>query len=45
MLIGAGIVLGLTIFLPVIRHIQLRFAVEKYIAELEAQGEPMNWRR
>lgn len=37
----AGIVLGVTILLPVLRHYQLRFAVESYIAELKAKGEPM----
>ncbi|HEX7619145.1 MAG TPA: hypothetical protein VF480_10565, partial [Verrucomicrobiae bacterium] len=40
-LIGAGIVLGLVILIPVVHHYQLRFAVEKYVAELKAQGEPM----
>ena len=40
-LIGAGIVLGMAILIPVIHHYQLRFAVEKYIAELKARGEPM----
>ena len=41
MLIGVGIVLGLAILVPVIHHYQLRWAVEKYIAELKAKGEPM----
>jgi hypothetical protein len=40
-LVTMGTVLGLAILLPVIHHYQLRFAVEKYIAELKAQGEPM----
>jgi len=40
-LIVAGIVLGMAILLPVLRHYQLRFAVESYIAELKARGEPM----
>lgn len=40
-LIIAGIVLGAAILIPVIRHYQLRFAVEAYIAELKAKGEPM----
>jgi hypothetical protein len=40
-LIGAGIAFGLAILLPVLHHYQLRWAVEKYIAELKAQGEPM----
>jgi hypothetical protein len=40
-LIVAGIVLGVTILIPVVRHYQLRFATEAYIAELKAKGEPM----
>ena len=40
-LIVAGIVFGVAILLPVLRHYQLRFAVESYIAELKAKGEPM----
>lgn len=40
-LIVAGIVIGVAILIPVIRHYQLRFAVESYIAELKAKGEPM----
>ena len=40
-LTGIGIVLGMVILIPVIHHYQLRFAVEKYIAELKAKGEPM----
>src|SRR5580692_4574063 len=37
----AGIVLGVAILIPVIRHYQLRAATEAYIAELKAKGEPM----
>lgn len=37
-----GTVLGLAILLPVIRHYQLRAAVEAYIAQLKAEGEPMD---
>ena len=33
--------LGVAILIPVIHHYQLRFAVEKYISELKAKGEPM----
>ena len=33
--------LGAAIFIPVIRHYQLRAAVNGYIAELKAKGEPM----
>ena len=40
-LMVAGIVLGVTILIPVIRHYQLRFAVASYIAELKAKGELM----
>ena len=40
-LIVVGIVLGVAIFIPVIRHYQLRFALESYLAELKAQGELM----
>ena len=40
-LIIAGIVLGAAILVPVIRHYQLRFAVESYLAQLKAKGEPM----
>jgi hypothetical protein len=38
----AGIVLGVALLVPVIHHYQLRFAVESYIAELKAKGEPMD---
>jgi hypothetical protein len=37
----AGAMLVLTILLSVIHHFQLRFAVERYISELKAKGEPM----
>ena len=40
-LIVLGVVLAGAILVPVIRHYQLRFAVENYIAKLKAQGEPM----
>ncbi len=40
-LIVAGIVIGVAILIPVVRHYQLRFAVENYVAELKAKGEPM----
>lgn len=40
-LVAVIVVLALAIFIPVIHHYQLRFAVEKYIAELKAKGEPM----
>jgi hypothetical protein len=40
-LIVAGIVIGVAILIPVIRHYQLRFAVANYVAELKAKGEPM----
>jgi hypothetical protein len=35
-------VLGAAILIPVIRHYQLRFAVANYVAELKANGEPMD---
>jgi hypothetical protein len=37
-----GIVLGAAILIPVIRHYQLRFAVDAYVAQLKAKGEPMD---
>lgn len=40
-LIVVGIILGVAVLIPVIRHYQLRFAVANYIAELKAKGEPM----
>ena len=40
-LIVAGLVFSPAILIPVTRHYQLRFAVESYIAELKARGEPM----
>jgi hypothetical protein len=41
-LIAAGIVFGVAILIPVIRHYQLQFAVANYVAELKAKGEPMD---
>ena len=41
--IAIGIALFLAILIPVVHHCQLRFAVEKYIAELKAKGEPMDF--
>jgi len=41
-LVAVAIVCGVAILVPVIRHYQLRFAVENYIAKLKAQGEPMD---
>lgn len=41
-LITVGIVLGVAILVPVVRHYQLRIAVENYIAQLKAQGEPLD---
>src|SRR5450631_3451582 len=40
-LIVVGVVLAVAILIPVIRHYQLRFAVESYVAQLKAKGEPM----
>jgi hypothetical protein len=40
-LIAIGVMLGLAVLIPVIHHYQLRAATEAYIAELKAQGEPM----
>ena len=39
-LIVAGIVLGVAVLIPIVRHYQLRFAVANYVAELKAKGEP-----
>ncbi len=41
-LIIGGIVLGVAILIPVIRHYQLRAATEAYIAELRTKGEPID---
>jgi hypothetical protein len=41
-LVVVGIILGVAILLPVVRHYQLRAATEAYIAELKAKGEPMD---
>jgi hypothetical protein len=40
-LIVIGVVFAVTILIPFIRHYQLRFAVEAYIAQLKAKGEPI----
>ena len=40
-MIAVGIVLGLAILVPIIRHYQLRAETEAFIAQLKAQGEPM----
>jgi hypothetical protein len=39
--VAVGSILGLVILVPIIHHYQLRFALESYIAELKAKGEPM----
>jgi hypothetical protein len=41
-LIAAVTVFGVAILIPVVRHYQLRFAAEKYIVELKANGEPLD---
>jgi len=41
-LIAIGVTFIVAVAIPVIRHYQLRFAVESYIAELKAKGEPMD---
>ena len=41
-LISIVVVLGLAILIPYIHHHRLRAAVEAYIAELKAKGEPMD---
>jgi hypothetical protein len=40
-LLGLGIVLIVAVLIPVIHHYRLRAATEAYIAQLKAQGEPM----
>ena len=40
-LLIVGVALVAAIFIPVIHHYQLRSATEAYIAQLKAQGEPM----
>jgi uncharacterized membrane protein YcjF (UPF0283 family) len=40
-LIVIGVIFAVAILIPVIRHYQLRFAVESYVAQLKAKGEPM----
>ncbi|HXR46071.1 MAG TPA: hypothetical protein VN784_01415 [Candidatus Limnocylindrales bacterium] len=42
LLIALGIALGMAILISVIHHYQLRAATEAYIAQLKAQGEPMD---
>ncbi len=37
----AGAALAVVVLVSVVHHYQLRFAVEKYISELKAKGEPM----
>jgi hypothetical protein len=37
-----AIALGTATLISIVHHYQLRFAVEKYIAELKAKGEPMD---
>ena len=41
-LVAAGILLGVAILIPIVRHYQLRAATEAYIAKLKDQGEPMD---
>src|ERR1700743_3478583 len=38
-LIGLGLVIALSLLAAILRHYQLRFAVERYVAELKAKGE------
>jgi hypothetical protein len=40
-LIAVGMVLIVAVLIPVIHHYQLRAATEAYIAQLKAEGEPM----
>jgi hypothetical protein len=40
-LITVALVLGVVILIPVIHHYQLRAATDAYIAQLKAQGEPI----
>lgn len=41
LLIAVGIGLALTILIPVIHHYKLRFALDNYLAQLKAKGEPL----
>ncbi|MGA9778779.1 MAG: hypothetical protein ACLPRE_04355 [Limisphaerales bacterium] len=41
-LIAVAIAFGVVILIPIIHHYQLRAATEAYIAQLKAQGEPMD---
>ncbi len=40
--IVAGVVLSVPILVGVVHHLQLRFALARYIAQLKAEGEPMD---
>ena len=40
-LIAVGAVLCAAVLISIVQHYQLRYAVEKYISKLKAQGEPM----
>jgi hypothetical protein len=40
-LLATAVVLGVLVIVPVLRHFQLKRAVEHYKAELKARGEPM----
>jgi hypothetical protein len=40
-LIVIGVACAVAILIPVIHHYQLRFAVESYVAQLKAKGEPI----
>jgi hypothetical protein len=40
-LVVAGVALMAAVIIPIVRHYQLRAAVNDYIAELKAKGEPM----
>jgi ISXO2-like transposase domain len=41
-LIAVACALGVVFLIAVVRHYQLRWATEAYIAQLKAQGEPMD---
>jgi len=41
-LIAVVAALAVAVLIPVVRHYQLRFATEAYIAQLKAEGEPMD---
>ena len=40
-LIGLTVTLAVTLLVSIVHHFQLKFAVERYKAELKAKGEPM----